>query len=302
MTKPPLSQLLENRSVGRLLIFIAALLWSSSGFFAKLPLFDSWPESSRGLQLAFWRALFAGLLILPAVRRPCWRRAMVPMSLAFAAMNFLYMTAMSLTTAANAIWLQNTAPWWVFLVSVYWLHETVRPRDLIPLLFGMSGIALILWNELQGAAQWGSICGLASAFGYAAVVLFLRVLRDVNSAWLVAVNHLVTAALLLPFVWWHDVWPTTYQLLVLAAFGFFQMALPYLLFSWGLKSVTGQEATAIGLLEPVLLPGWAFLTRDEVPAWWTIAGGAIILAGLTLRYGFVRGPRETLDTDDTTHN
>jgi drug/metabolite transporter (DMT)-like permease len=272
----------------RLMIVAAAVLWSTSGFFAKLPLFEDWPPESRGVQLAFWRALFAGLLILPAVRRRSFRAAMIPMAFSFAAMNVLYLTSVSLTTAANAIWLQSTAPWWVFLIGVYAMREPISRSDLIPLACGFAGVALILAHELQNEIQWGVVFGLISAFGYAGVVLFLRKLRGEDSAWLVAVNHLVTATLLLPFVLYYRHWPSGVQLLVLAAFGFFQMALPYLLFGWALRHITGTEATAIGLLEPTLVPLWAYLARREEPAWWTIVGAAIILAGLLLRYVVVR--------------
>ncbi len=280
------------------MIVAAAVLWSTSGFFAKLPLFEDWPPESRGVQLAFWRALFAGVLILPAVQRRSFRRAMIPMTISFAAMNVLYLTSISLTTAANAIWLQSTAPWWIFLVGVYAMREPINRRDLIPLVCGFAGVALILANELRGEIQWGVICGLVSAFGYTGVVLCMRKLRTEDSAWLVAVNHLVTAGILLPFVLYYGRWPSGMQLLVLAAFGFFQMALPYLLFGWGLRHITGTEATAIGLLEPTLVPLWAYLARREVPQWWTIVGAAIILSGLLLRYGIVREREPATIEDD----
>ncbi len=280
------------------MIVAAAVLWSTSGFFAKLSLFEDWPPESRGVQLAFWRALFAGVLILPAVQRRSFRRAMIPMTISFAAMNILYLTSISLTTAANAIWLQSTAPWWIFLVGVYVMREPINRRDLIPLVCGSAGVALILANELRGEIQWGVICGLASAFGYTGVVLCMRKLRTEDSAWLVAVNHLVTATILLPFVLYYGQWPNGTQLLVLAAFGFFQMALPYLLFGWGLRHITGTEATAIGLLEPALVPLWAYLAQREVPQWWTIVGAAIILSGLLLRYVIVREDEPASRTSD----
>src|SRR5207249_102153 len=81
-------------------IVAAAVLWSVGGLFAKAPTFQDWPPDVRGPMLAFWRALFAGLLLLPLVRRPRWRPQLVPMGLCFAAMNLTYLTAMTLTTAA----------------------------------------------------------------------------------------------------------------------------------------------------------------------------------------------------------
>ena len=281
----------ENLSrvfAGRWCVVAAAILWSTSGFFAKLPLWETWPVESQGILIAFWRALFASITILPFVRKRSWRWPMLPMSISFGAMSALYLSAFALTTGANAIWLQNTAPWWVFLVGAIWLGEPVRRRDVITLGFCVAGVSTILYFELKSGGHWGALCALGSAVGYASVVLFLRQLRAEDSAWLVVVNQLGTTLLLLPLVLTIGLWPTTEQLMVLAAFGFFQMALPYLLFGWGLKHISGNEAVAIGLIEPILLPLWAYLTRAEVPKSWTIAGAAIILAGLILRYGLVR--------------
>lgn len=278
----------QSAATGRVLVVAAAILWSSSGLFAKAAIFADWPTETRGTLLAFWRALFAGLLILPAVRSPRWHPKLLPMAFVFAAMNVVYLRSMTLTTAANAIWLQNTAPWWVFLFCTVVLRHKVNPRDLIPLGFGMLGVGTILFFEFQQQAgeRAGIIYGLVSAVTYAAIVLFLRELRLENAAWLVATNHLVTAAVVSPYVAYHAIWPTPMQLVVLAAFGFVQMAFPYVLFARGLKSIGSQEATGITLLEPVLLPIWVYLAWGEEPAWWTLLGAALILVGLALRYGW----------------
>jgi drug/metabolite transporter (DMT)-like permease len=137
---------------------------------------------------------------------------------------------------------------------------------------------------VQGQARAGIACGLAAGICYAGVVLSLRHLRDENGAWLVALNQLTSAAVLFPYVLYKGIWPSPGQLAVLAAFGFCQMGLPYLLFARGLRSVTSQEASLIVLLEPVLVPVWAYLAWGETPAWWTLAGGGLILAGLIARY------------------
>ena len=275
----------QHATAGRLWIVLAAVMWSSSGLFAKAPIFDAWPAETRGVMLAFWRALFAGLLLLPLVRRPRWDFKLVPLSLAFAAMNVSYLSAMTLTTAANAIWLQSTAPWWVCLVGAVLLREPFSRLDRLPLVLGGIGLAIILWFEVRGQAQAGVICGLASGMFYALVVLFLRALRGQSAVWLVAVTHLATAAIIFPYVAWLNVWPSVTQFPILAGFGVFQMGLPYVFFARGLKSITSQEATGIGLLEPLLLPVWVYWVWSEVPDTWTLVGGGLILAGLVLRYG-----------------
>jgi DME family drug/metabolite transporter len=270
---------------GRAWVVLAAVMWSSSGLFAKATIFHVWPSETRGVLLAFWRALFAGLLLLPAVRRPKWDARLIPLCLAFAVMNVMYLSAMTQTTAANAIWLQSTAPWWVFLVGVLVMRQPVPQGQRIPLVVGGLGLAIILWFEMQGQARAGVLCGLVSGFSYAGVVLALRALRGLDTVWIVAVAHLATAAAILPYVIYLDVWPSLVQVPVLAGFGLFQMALPYVFFARGLRSITSQEATVIGLSEPILLPVWVLLAWGEAPAPWTLVGGGLILVGLILQYG-----------------
>jgi drug/metabolite transporter (DMT)-like permease len=281
----PAASTSNSRAIsGRLWIAAAAVMWSSSGLFAKAPTFADWPLDSRGVLLAFWRAFFAGLLLVPWVRRPRWDAKLVPLCATFAAMNVTYLSAMTLSTAANAIWLQSTAPWWVFLAGAVVWREPIPRSQLAPLVIGGLGLAIILGFEIQGQARAGVLCGLISGITYAGVVMSLRALRGHDAVWLVAVSHLATAAVMLPYVIWLNIWPSISQLPVLAAFGLFQMALPYVFFARGLRTITSQEATVIGLLEPLLLPLWVYLAWSETPASWTVVGGGLILLGLLLQY------------------
>lgn len=272
------------RLYGRLSVLAAAVLWSSSGLFGKAPIFDEWPTETRGVLMGFWRALFAALVLAPTIRGPRWRPLLVPLTLAFALMNATYLSAMSLTTAANAIWLQSTNPWWVFLFSVCLFGEPVVRRDLVPLAFAVLGVGTILVCEIQGQATVGVALGLFSGVAYASVVVCMHRLSGENSPWLVALNHGVAMLVLLPWVFHLQQWPSARQLLVLACFGAFQMAVPYLLLIRGLRAISSQEAVAIGMLEPILVPFWAFLVRGEIPDWWTALGAVLILIGLVLRY------------------
>ncbi|MGE0757944.1 MAG: DMT family transporter [Pirellulaceae bacterium] len=276
----------SRRRAGRWLIVAAALLWSSGGFFAKAPWFADWP----GPVLAFWRAWWASLVLIPFIREARWNWKLVPMAAMFAGMNWSYLTAMVTGEAANAIWLQMTSPLWVFLVSAFGMRETVRQRDWLLLLCGISGVGLILACEVQGERLAAVGYGLLSGVFYAGVVLWLRRLRDYDATWLVAVNHLATVAVFFPVVMGQQRgWPEGRQWLFLAGFGMLQMGLPYVLFARGLKSIPSHEASGIGLLEPVLLPIWVWLAWGNsphyvAPRWWTLVGGALILVGLVWRY------------------
>jgi len=298
---------MKDQAAGRLLILIAAVMWSTSGFFAKAPWFADWPLQAQGLPvrgplLAFWRVVFASLVLLPLVRRPRWTPKLLFLLVAYAAMNYTYLNAMTLTTAANAIWLQNTAPAWVFLIGVFVFREPLHPRDLWLLACCAAGVALILWFEIGGQSPQGVVFGLLSGLAYAGIVLSLRQLRGEDGAWLLFLSNVTTAAVFLPFVLHCDLWPTGTQTACLAGFGIFQMGLPYLLFARGVRRITGHEAAGIALVEPILVPIWVWIAwrhaaSYQAPQWWTLVGGGMILLGLALRYlGGKPAPKLRLDS------
>jgi drug/metabolite transporter, DME family len=276
-----------------LAVAVAAIMFSSSGFFARTPWLELWPVEQRGGILGFWRAFFALLILAPLVRRPAWHPGMLIMAAAFAAMNWTYLTALVSGPPANAIWLQNTAPLWVLLIGVLFLGERLQPGDLLMMGLCGAGIGLIVVCQLAwgppGSSARAVWLALLSGFLYATVVLSLRALRDQDSAWLVFINHLATVILLAPIGLQSNPWPHGWLWLLLAAFGFLQLGLPYWMLARSLRHVPGHEAAAIMLLEPILLPVWVFVAWRhtagyEPAAWWTWAGASLILLGLLLRF------------------
>ena len=278
------------------LVLVAAILWSTSGFFVKAPYFDGWP----GPALAFWRAAFACAITWPLVRQVRWTWKLLPMTATFAAMNYTYLTAMAKGSAANAIWLQCTAPVWVLLVGVFVFGERAIARDWLLVLLAAAGAGLIIYYESQGEQFEAVAWGLAAGVFYAGVVLSIRHLREYDPAWMTSLNLMVTAIVLAPLALSAAPFPSGIQWLLLGALGVVQMGLPYVFFSHGLRGIPGHEATGIGLVEPLLVPVWVYLAWGDRPAWWTLVGGVLILAGLAIRYVATTGrPREapTLPAD-----
>lgn len=278
----------SHPALGRCCILLATLLWSTSGLFVKAGLFSDWPAGSRGILFSFWRALVACLLLAPAVRRPQWHWKLAPLAISFTAMSVCLLQSMTYTTAANAIWLENTAPLWVGLCSAFVWRDGFERRDAIPLVCGLAGIAVILSFEMRAGSgttqRLGVLLGMASGVWYAGVIIFLRQLRMLNGAWLVAVIHGVAALTLAPYFLAAGPWPNAGQWAALVGLGLFQTGLPYLLYARGVREISSHEAANIGLLEPVMSPLWVFLAYGERTAWWTMVGAALILAGLALRY------------------
>lgn len=278
-------------AAGRWLIAVAAVIWSTSGAFTKVLtrptfLYVEMPELSA-LQIAFFRALFAGLVLVPTLRGRdvSLQRPMLLMVACFAAMNALFVSALAFGTAANAIWLQYTAPLWMYVASVWWLGEPAERRTSQALVIALSGVAVIVWGGWRQAQLAVVSIALGSGVAYAGVMISLRRLRRASSRWLTLLNHLGSAAVLIPWVWQLPV-PTPSQLGVLFLYGAVQMAIPYWLVARGLRVVATQEAGMITLLEPLLNPLWAYAVSPatESPDATTWSGGALILVGLVWRY------------------
>ncbi len=292
--------------VARVCLIAAALLWSISSLFMRLlsaPLGLGLEEPRlTPLQIAFFRGFFGGLLMLLLLRREQMRfhPAMLGMVATFTIMSGLYLSALGLGAAANAIFLQNTAPMWVYVCSIWLLGERPSRRGWQAVCLSAVGAGIIVaggWpSDLPPEQSQHSasvlLMGLGSGCAYAGVILFLRALRGYATTWLVTLNLLGTAGMLVllrdgaaGFYAWVTT-PTPPQLFVLIAFGLLQMALPYYLFTRGLRTIPAAEAALIGLLEPVFSPLWAYLITPETdtPTLPMLCGGGLILLAILWRY------------------
>ncbi len=293
----------------RACLILASVLWSLGSVFMRLlqrPLGLGLDEPAlSALQIAFYRGLFGGLFMLALVRRGqfTFRPLMIPMVVTFTVMSGFYLSALGLGAAANAIFLQNTAPVWVFIFAILILGESGDRRGWQAVFLAAAGAVVIVvggWPANLPPEQERKeiavlLMGVGSGIVYAGVVLFLRVLREHAAVWLVALNLLGSAFTLALFVLLSEgaagfiTWvtaPSVPQLLVLAACGVLQMGVPYWLFTRGLRTVSPQEAAIITLIEPLLNPVWAYLltpgTDTPTPA--MFAGGGLILLALVWKY------------------
>jgi drug/metabolite transporter (DMT)-like permease len=263
---------------GQLLIVAAALLWSLAGVFIK---FLEVPP----LTIVFYRSLFAFLVFTPFMRGlPCRMNRFVLISvITYTAAISAFVAANKLTTAANAIVLQYTAPLFVFLFSRLVLGEPISTINAIALLAGMAGVATISLDSAGEPEMAGVLLALASGVLFAAYMINLRQAQQAGLIYLTWINNGVCALLLFALVRSHlAVMPS--ELALLAVMGAVQLGLPYFLFSKGLQTLTLQEASLIALIEPVVNPLWVAVIVGEIPSSATMSGGAMILFGLAVRY------------------
>jgi drug/metabolite transporter (DMT)-like permease len=270
----------------RLTIAAAAVLWSFGGLFVKVlqGVFGVQPQA-----IACLRSAAAGIALAWALPRI----AGAPLvkvggaSVAYLGTVLLFVQSTSMTSAANAIFLQYFYPLLTAVGAALLFSERIDRRTVAALVLGTAGVGIIVGGSWNAADQEGVALGLMSAVTFAAFVLIQRAIRAGGPIGLVAAYNLATALLLLPFAWPHLRIPTEAYVL-LAVMGIFQLGIPYALFVKGLKTVPAAEAAIITLLEPVLNPIWVWLGRGEVPNVWTVMGGTLLLLALAVRFLAVR--------------
>lgn len=263
-----------NRNV--LLLLLTALFWSLGGVFIKS--IDWNPVAIAGSRSLIAVCLIA--VLRPSVlRRFSWTAFFG--GVAYTLTVVLFVVATKLTTAANAIFLQYTAPIYIALLSPWLLQEQVRRSDWILIGIAFGGIALFFCDRLSLEGTWGVIAALASGFSYAWLTVLMRREKSASPETTVFIGNLMTVLVAAPAMWppvnlGHN-WPW------LMALGVIQLTIPYLLYARAIRRVRALDASLISMIEPILNPVWVMFAVGEHPTPWSIAGGGIVLGSSLLR-------------------
>lgn len=262
----------------RLCLLFAAVLWSLAGIFIK---FLSLPP----LTIVFYRSLFASLFFAFFVRRSIAvpRVALLVSAIAYTAAISAFVSANKITTAANAIALQYTAPMFVFMIVHFLFGEKITRASWISLVSGMLGIAVICAGSAGQPDAAGVMIALLSGLLFSIYMVSLRFLKQFNPGTLTFLNNLVCCLILLPLVG-SELSLSLKEGWIVAVMGVVQLGIPYWLFSKGLEQISVQEASLIVLIEPVLNPIWVALIVGELPSGATLVGGLCIVGSLAFRY------------------
>ena len=264
-----------------LLVVGAALLWSTGGFVIKA-------THLSAFELSFGRSLLGAITIAIFTRSEGFgiNRISAITSVLYAALLILFVLATKLTTAANAIFLQYTAPVYVLLLEPLFYKEKFRGRDFVTVAACLVGMSLFFVGKLRPQDVSGNVLALASGVCFALFFLLLRhsKARDVNRASAAIYGNLISVLICAPaFLDALRRGISAHDVACIAYLGIVQIGIAYVLFTLAMaRGVRSLDAGIIGYVEPVLNPVWVFLFIGERPAGWAILGGAIIMASVVI--------------------
>ncbi len=270
-----------DRRKAVILLVSTVVLWSTSGLFVKI--LDWHPLAVSGI-----RSGIAALVMWAAIGRPrfVWSATLIGGAIAYLGAQSFFVAATTLTSAANAIFLQYTAPVWVALFGIWYLGERARAIDWWTMGIIFVGMALFFGDELSPAGFQGNLLAILGGITFAWMILFMRKAKESSPENIALLGNILCALVGLPVVimaWLDGSLPGFQSWTILIYLGVLQLGIPYLLYARSIRHLRAIEAVLIQTLEPILNPIWVFLIIDERPGPWSIAGAIVVLAAVTIR-------------------
>jgi len=264
---------LKSATSANIILIIAALMWSVGGLFIKLV--DLSPVAITGT-----RSIAAALVFLIYLKKPqlYLNRYFIIGVISYAAMMLLYVFSIRLTTAANAIFLEFTAPIYVVILGYYILNERITIFDILSMFVIFSGMTLFFIDELSFYGFWGNI--MAAVAGVCLGVVTIMIRKEKESAFqIVLMGNILTALVCIPFMFAGLQETASTDWFIIFVLGIVQLGIPYILYTKALRQVQALDAILVSMIEPILNPFWVYIFVGEKMGEWALVGGVLVLSG-----------------------
>jgi drug/metabolite transporter (DMT)-like permease len=274
---------------GLILISTAALLWSTGGLFIKILTI----EKLTPFQITFFRSLIAALTLFFIIKFKNREKIKIEFDLisilcavSYSGILIFFVVATTLTTVANTIFLQFTAPVYLLFLEPFFLKTKFKVNNLFAVLFSVFGMSLFFIDKIETGNHLGNMFGIFSGICFAFFSLFLKWKKQLhkteNTLNQILLGNILIALISLPLVFDKLILSGT-GYLILIFLGVFQIGISYAIYNEGIKYVSATESLIIAMLEAVFNPFWVFLGIGEKPGFWAMVGGIIILATIAVK-------------------
>ena len=265
----------KSSHFGPFMMLCAALLFSTGGLLCK---FIPWsPLTINGV-----RSLFSTLVFLIYFRathhKLKFNRTVLFGALCMTGVTTLFIIANKMTTAANAIILQYTAPVWIILFMALLFHVRPTKLDIATCAIVFAGILCFFLDSLGSGSMVGNVIAVLSGVFYGGLFL-LNQFPEGDAVSSMVLGQIISAVLMAPMIVRETVF-TPSVLLAVFLLGFFQVGVAYLFFSIGTKYTRPVSASLIAGIEPILNPILVAVFWGETIAPLSMAGAAIVVIAI----------------------
>ena len=274
----------RRRSV--LFVFLASLCFSTGGLFIKL---IPWSALAINGARNLTGSAVIGIWLLITRRRLVFSPRVLVGALSLIGVTTLFAVSNKLTTAANAIVLQFTAPVFVILLMAVLYHQKPGKLDLAVCFLVLLGVVLFFVDGLQVGNLAGNITAVLSGVCYAGVFM-MNTGEKADPASSCFIGQLTAGLVLTPLCFFE----TDFSLPVLAsvsALGVVQVGAAYVLLSVGIRRTPPVTASLITGLEPVLNPLLVAAFYGESVSALSVAGSVIVFCTI-MAYNVILANKE----------
>lgn len=270
---------------GLIYISFTAFLWSTSGFFIKY-------LTINAFQISFYRSLIAALTVLAITfaRKQKLKFEFDKVSnfaaIFYAGILILFVLATKMTSAANAIFLQFTAPMYLVVLEPLFLKTKFDSKNVVTIIVCIFGMVLFFFGKLELGNIYGNLLAICSGICFAMFSLLLKY-KKVKHKNDNTLNNVVMGNALVAVIAFFIIFPELKldltQALILLYMGAIQIGVSYIIFNEGIKYVSATESMIIATLEAIFNPIWVFIGIGEAPSVYSILGGLIIFGAIIWR-------------------
>lgn len=269
----------QNSKKGILMMAVCAAMWSTGGVLIKLVPWNPFI-------IAAARGMISGSVILIYMlltkTKPVISKLSLKVGVFMGGVSITFMIANKMTSAANAIVLQYTAPVFLLLYCSIFLKQKFRPMDYLAVAGTIGGIVLFFLDQLESSEIIGLLIAILSGIFFAGVLLCNTMTDEATRMSGIFLGHYASLFFALPFLFTTEIVLNTTTVTAIICLGVFQLGLPYILFVKAGKLCSSLTLTLFSAIEPILNPVWVFLFTGEKPGTMALVGAVIVILSVTL--------------------
>ena len=258
-------------------MLLCSVLWSTAGILIK---FLPW----NPMVIAGLRSLISAVVYLLYMRYEkiefTINKDSILSGIALMCTFVFFVAANKFTTSANAIVLQYSAPIFILILSALFYHQKFRKGDIITVAVTSVGISLFFLDKLSGGYLLGNLLAIMAGISFASMFVVTGHADEHSRSSGILLGHVFTSVIGMPFIFFSPTPVSPSIIAAILAMGIFQLGIPYILYGLAVRKCSPLACSLISAVEPLLNPVWVFLYNGEVPSFFALIGGAIVISAV----------------------